>query len=466
MSTLLTFLLLPAALAAVGFVIYRLAVSPALRAVFWRTFASYFSGVLGYLFIVAFTVAASLMAFNQAFFSANLATLDQLSAGFPVLLLFLVPAITMTAWADERKLGTDELLFTLPARESDVLLGKYLATLAVYTVALLFSLTNLLVLWAIGSPDPGPIFTTYLGYWLVGAALCAAGLLCSAVTGSPAVAFVLGVAACAIPVFVGELPANAFGVELPAGFFRGLSVPEQFRDFTLGLLPLSGVVYFLSLAAFCLYANYVVIRRRLWAGRRAGMGWQYAVRAVSLAVLLISLNLLAGRTTARADLTAENVYTLTPTTDAALGEVRVERPVTIQAFLSPEVPRAYAAIRKRLVGLLREFDRRGGDAVTVRIVDVEPFSDAAEDARAFGIEPREVVTVRDGRAVTDSVFLGLVCHRPGRRSGRALRRPGGAGGVRIDPLRPHRLRRGPVDRRRAADRREPHRRPAGLAHRQ
>ena len=413
MSTVLTLLLLPAALAAVGFVIYRLAVSPALRAVFWRTFASYFSGVLGYLFIVAFTVAASLMAFNQAFFSANLATLDQLSAGFPVLLLFLVPAITMTAWADERKLGTDELLFTLPARESDVLLGKYLATLAVYTVALLFSLTNLLVLWAIGSPDPGPIFTTYLGYWLVGAALCAVGLLCSAVTGSPAVAFVLGVAACAIPVFVGELPANAFGVELPSGFFRGLSVPEQFRDFTLGLLPLSGVVYFLSLAAFCLYANYVVIRRRLWAGRRAGMGWQYAVRAVSLAVLLISLNLLAGRTTARADLTAENVYTLTPTTGAALGEVKVERPVTIQAYLSPEVPRAYAAIRKRLVGLLREFDRRGGDAVTVRIVDVEPFSDAAEDARAFGIEPREVVTVRDGRAVTDSVFLGLVVTGPG-----------------------------------------------------
>ncbi|NNJ25347.1 Gldg family protein [Alienimonas chondri] len=413
MSTVLTLILLPAVLAAVGFVIYRLVVSPALRAVFWRTFAGYFSGVLGYLFIVAFTVAASLMAFNTTFFSANLATLDQLSAGFPVLLLFLVPAITMTAWADERKLGTDELLFTLPAKEVDVLLGKYLATLAVYTVALLFSLTNLLVLWAIGAPDPGPIFTTYLGYWLVGAALCAVGVLCSSLTSSPAVAFVLGVAACAIPVLIGDLPANAFGIALPAGFFRSLSVPEQFRDFTLGLIPLSGCVYFLSVAAFCLYANHVVIRRRLWAGRRAGMGWQYLVRTVSVALLLISLNVLAGRTTARADLTAENVYTLTPVTDTVLGEVKADRPVTIQAFLSPEVPRAYAAIRKQLVGLLREFDRRGGDAVTVRIVDVEPFSDAAEDARAFGIEPREVVTSKDGRAVTDSVFLGLVVTGPG-----------------------------------------------------
>ncbi|QDT18203.1 Gldg family protein [Alienimonas californiensis] len=413
MSTLLTALLLPAVLAAVGFVILRFVVSPALRAVFWRTFAGYFSGVLGYLFIVAFTVAASLMAFNTTFFAANLATLDQLSAGFPVLLLFLVPAITMTAWADERKLGTDELLFTLPAKEVDVLLGKYLATLAVYTVALLFSLTNLLVLWAIGTPDPGPIFTTYLGYWLVGAALCAIGVLCSSLTASPAVAFVLGVAACAIPVFVGDLPANAFGISLPSGFFQSLSVPEQFRDFTLGLVPLGGVVYFLSLAAFCLYANHVVIRRRLWAGRRAGMGWQYAVRTVSLALLLIALNVLAGRTTARADLTADNVYTLAPVTKTALSEVSADRPVTVQAFVSPEVPRAYASIRKQLVGLLREFDRRGGDRVTVRIVETEPFSDAAEDARAFGIEPREVVTVRDGRAVTDSVFLGLVVTGPG-----------------------------------------------------
>ncbi len=318
----------------------------------------------------------------------------------------------MTTWADERKLGTDELLFTLPAKEVDVLLGKYLAALGVYSAALLFSLTNLAVLWALGAPDPGPAFATYLGYWLIGAAFVAAGLLCSALTSSPAVAFVLGVLACAVPALIGELPANLFGTPLPSGLLRSLSAPEQFRDFTLGLIPLSGVVYFLSVAAFCLYLNHVVIRRRLWAGRRAGMGRQYAVRAVSLAALLIAVNVLAGRTTARADLTAERVYTLTPATKAALGEVTANRPVTIQAFLSPEVPRAYAAIRKQLVGVLREFDRRGGNAVTVRVVEVEPFSDAAEDARAFGIEAREVVTVRDGRSVTDSVFLGLVVTGP------------------------------------------------------
>ncbi|MEM9702094.1 MAG: Gldg family protein, partial [Planctomycetota bacterium] len=413
MATFLSLILLLAVLAAIGFVGYRFVVSPALRAVFWRTFAGYFSGVLGYLFIIAFTVAASLTAFNTTFFTANLATLDQLSAGIPVLLLFLIPAITMTAWADERKLGTDELLFTLPAREQDVLLGKYLATFAVYNVALLFSLTNVMVLWAVGSPDPGPVFTAYLGYWLVGGALCAAGLLCSALTSSPAVAFVLGTAVCAIPALIGDLPSSAFGVSLPAGMFRTLSIPEQFRDFALGLIPLSGIVYFVSIAAFCLYANHAAIRRRLWSGARAGMAWQSAVRILSVAAILISLNVLAARTTVRADLTAERVYTLTGTTDAVLGELESEKPVTVQAFVSPEVPRAYAAVRKQLVGLLREFDRRGGDALTVRIVETEPFSDAAEDARAFGIEAREVVTSKEGRAVTEEVFLGLVVTGPG-----------------------------------------------------
>ena len=413
MPTLLTFILVPLLLAAVGYVIYRVAVSPALRAVFRRNVSAYFSGVLGYLFIVAFVVAASLLAFSPQFFTDNTATLDQLSAGFPVLLLFLIPAITMTAWADERKLGTDELLFTLPAREVDVLLGKYLAVLAVYTIALAFSLTNLIVLAAIGDPDWGPIFTTYLGYLLVGAALLAAGLFCSSLTNSPTVAFVLGVLVCAVPVFVGQAPRTLFGlIDLPRETLSALSVPEQFRDFTLGVVPLSGVLYFLSLAAFFLYLNHVLIRRRLWAGRRASMGWQYGVRAVSLAVVLFCLNVLATQTTARADFTARDLYTLSPVTAGVLDAVPAERPVTVQAFLSGEVPPEYVDVRKRIVGLLRRFASLGGKAVTVRVVDVEPFSEEADEARSLGVEPREVVTTRDGRSLTEEVFLGVVFTSP------------------------------------------------------
>lgn len=410
MRTLLTLLVLIAALAPVLFAAYRFAVSPAVRAVFGRNVKSYFSGVLGYLFIVVFVVAASLLAFNQQFFTNNLANLDQLSDAFPLLLLFLVPAVTMTAWSDERKLGTDELLFTLPASDLDILIGKYLAVLAVYTISLAFSVTNLVVLGYMGNPDWGPIATTYLGYWLAGAALLAAGLLTSSLTSSATVAFVLGAVVCAIPVFVDRIPRTFFGLfELPRDAVADLSVGAQLRDFTLGMIPLTGVLYFVAFAVLMLYLNYVVIRRRHWSGQeRSQMGLQYAVRAASVAAALLGLNVLAQSGSARADLTEQNLYSLSPTTRKTIDGMSAERPVTIQAFLSAEVPREFVDARKQLVGLLRQYDELGGNKIDVRVIDVKPFSKEADEAQAFGIEPRQVRSETNGRQTVENVILGVV----------------------------------------------------------
>src|SRR5260370_37440027 len=126
-----------------------------INAVFKRNFLSYFSGVIGYLFIIAFVAAESYFAFSPQFFGNNLANLDQLNAIFPVLLLFFVPAITMAVWSDERKLGTDELLFTLPASDVEILLGKYTAVMGGFPVALLFSLSPLILLMVVWSPPKG-----------------------------------------------------------------------------------------------------------------------------------------------------------------------------------------------------------------------------------------------------------------------------------------------------------------------
>jgi len=207
------------------------------RSIFRRNFSSYFSGVLGYLFIIAFVVAGAALAFNGRFFTANEPTLDQLSEWYPLLLLFIIPAITMGVWADEKRAGTDELLFTMPATDTEILLGKYFSVLAVYSVALLFSLSHVLVLMYLGNPDWGLIATTYTGYWLAGAALVAAGMLASVLTNNTAVAFVLGIAFCSIPVFIGQL-GSLIGVP---DFFEQLSLREQFRDFSIGIIPLASV---------------------------------------------------------------------------------------------------------------------------------------------------------------------------------------------------------------------------------
>src|SRR5262249_51952623 len=155
----------------------------------------------------------------------------------PYLLLFFIPAVTMSVWADERKQGTEELLLTLPATDFDVVIGKYLAALGVYTVALGFMLPHVLMLLYLGQPDLGVTFATFLGYWLMGAMLLAVGMVASQLTANVTLAFILGAAFCAATVFVGAI-ASPFGTAVHRQV-EELSVPSQFHDFGTGVLTFS-----------------------------------------------------------------------------------------------------------------------------------------------------------------------------------------------------------------------------------
>jgi len=387
--------------------------SHVIKAVFWRNLASYFSGILGYLFIVVFVVACAAAAFSPRFFTNNIATLDQLSEYFPMLLLFIVPAVTMTSWAEEKRQGTDELLFTLPAADFEILLGKYLSMLAVYSVALVFSGFNLVMLERYADPDWGLLCTTYFGYWLAGGALLSAGMFASVLTSSITVSFVLGVAFCAIPIFIGKLSTAH-----PA--FAALSLTEQLREYNLGLIPLTSVVYFVSLTGFMLYLNSVFIGKRHWSGGADGatMTAQFWVRGICLLTTLISVNVLVVRVSeafpfpVSADLTSEHLFTLSPTTRDLIKKIDASRPVTIQAFITAEVPREQVMIQKRLKGLLRQYDREGGALLEVRFVDVAPFSQEAEEAKLLGITPIQAFTEEDGRRSSQIIYMGVVISSP------------------------------------------------------
>ena len=192
---------------------------PVVRAIFRRDLKRWFGNPTGYVFITLFVLLAAVALFwPNEFFQRNLANLDTLNSWFPSLLLFFIPAVAMTIWAGERSQGTDELLLTLPASDFQIVLGKYLAILAV--LALLVGLSALypLLLFWFGNPEPLQTLAGLLGLFLYGAAFAAIGFLISALTRSQMsaamVTFFVGLILYLIDYFAEQTHHEVVGLDL------------------------------------------------------------------------------------------------------------------------------------------------------------------------------------------------------------------------------------------------------------
>ena len=379
------------------------------KAILLRELTSYFSSPTGYVFITLFVFLSAVAAFwQQSFFAGNLANLDPLNRVIPYLLVFLIPAISMSMWAEEKRNGTDELLLTLPAKDVEIVAGKYLAALAIYTVALLFSLSHVMVLMWLGSPDLGLMLSTYLGYWLVGAALLSLGMLASVLTSNLTVAFMLGAVFCAVPVFISH--AGVIFSGRVQRLIEELSFVEQFRDLSSGVISLSAVLYFVLFTLAMLYLNVALLGRRHWPTGKGAvpLGRHYLARAAAMVVIVASFTILTGRLGGRIDATAERLHSLSGETVSLIDGLDADRPVFIQAYLGPDVPRQYLQTRNNIISVLREFNARGGGRIHARVIDTEKYTPEAREAQdRYNIRPRPLPIFEQSSGGPDEIFLGL-----------------------------------------------------------
>jgi ABC-2 type transport system permease protein len=232
--------------------------------IFKRELGGYFATPVAYVFIVIFLVLSGVLTFYLGgLYENEQATLQGFFGWHPWLYLFLIPAISMRLWAEERRQGTIELLMTLPVTPAQVVFGKFLAAWAFCGIALLLTFPTWITINYLGKPDNGVIVASYLGSLLMAGGYLAIGSALSAISKSQVIAFVLGLVTCLLFLLLGYPPVRAFYSDmLPAalaGTISDFSFLSHWEAITRGVIDARDFLFFASLILVAMFANAVII---------------------------------------------------------------------------------------------------------------------------------------------------------------------------------------------------------------
>jgi len=222
-------------------------------AVFKKDFKSLFFSPLAYIVIAAFLFLNSYFAINWM----REASMRDVFGLTITLLVFMMPVITMRAFADEFRNGTDELLMTSPLEPYQIVFGKFLAIMGMLSVIILLTLQYVVIIGVYGSPDWGPVFTGYAGLFLVTAALASVGVFVSSLTRNHMIAGVLTFAAMLFLIAIQQL-SNVLTVYSADRVLQSLDVLNHFSDFEKGVLDSTHFVFY---AAFISVFLFLTVRR-------------------------------------------------------------------------------------------------------------------------------------------------------------------------------------------------------------
>jgi len=345
---------------------------------------------------VAFVFLASFLAVNlfvffwvEAFFARNIADVRPLFEWMPLLLIFLVAALTMRMWSEEKRMGTIEFLMTLPVTPLQLVVGKFLACFSLLIVALVLTLPIPITVSLLGHLDWGPVIGAYVATLCLGAAYLSIGLYVSAKNESQIVSLIVTALVCLLLYLIGSNTlVDLFGYST-GEILKQLGTGSRFESITRGIIDIRDLYYYLSIVGVFLSLNVLALEKQRWTHKEGVRPHHKAWYALSglLIVNLVAANLwLSDIKTLRADLTDGNIYSINDATRTYLDQL--QEPLLIRGYFSAKTHPLLAPLVPQLRDLLKEYEVAGNGKVRVEFVDPQTNPELEDEANnKYSIRP-------------------------------------------------------------------------------
>ena len=372
-----------------------------------------FSSPMALIFVGVF-LAVTLFTFFWVdnFWARGIADVRPLFRWMPLLMIFLVATLTMRQWSEELQSGTLEVLMTMPIRLVQLVIGKFLAVLAVVILAMLLTVVLPISIAILGNLDFGPVIGGYLAAILMASAYISIGLFLSSRTDNQLVALILTVLLAGLLHLIGTSTITDFvGSNDLSETLRLLSTSARFESIERGVIDLRDLLYYASITGIFLTLNVLSLDSRRWShgARTASHRRNSLLMVVLIVVNIIALNVwFSPIRFARADVTADQEYSLSGATRDLLDNL--SEPLLIRGYFSEDTHPLLEPLIPRITDTLAEYEVAAGDDLTVEIIDpIEDPELEAEANQTYGINPIPLQTNdRSGSRLLNSYFDILI----------------------------------------------------------
>lgn len=371
---------------------------------------SYFNSLLAVIFLGTFLAAIAIIFFSvEGFFARGIADIRPLFSWIPILMIFLIAALTMRQWSEEQRSGTLEVLLSLPTSHTQLVLGKFLAVMSMIGIALILTLPFPIMVSLLGNLDWGPVVGGYLASILIAAAYASIGLFISSRTDNQIVALILTVITGGAFYLIGSsFFTNFFPVSV-VEVLRAIGTGSRFESIQRGVIDVRDLIYYASLSGIFIVLNILSIDRFRWSQQATPYRFTTLRTTALICLNLIAINIwvypLSGL---RLDLTAQKEFTISQTTRDLTSTLPEQ--LLIRAYLSEKTHPLLSPLIPQISDMLKEYEIASRGMITAEVVD--PITDAeieTEANQAYGIQPTPFqIAGRNESSIVNAYFDVLV----------------------------------------------------------